>query len=198
MMEPTDNENTFYAKDREAWRNWLQENHFTQASIWLIIYKKESSTPSIYYPEAVDDALCFGWIDSVPKKRDAESYYQFFSKRNPKSNWSKVNKQKIERLLNENKMMPQGLKMVELAKVTGTWDALDKVENLEIPDEMKDLFNKNELAKTNFENFPASTKRGILEWIYNAKTETTKLKRITETVSLAAQNIRANQYQPKK
>jgi uncharacterized protein YdeI (YjbR/CyaY-like superfamily) len=124
--------------------------------------------------------------------------YQFFSKRKLKSNWSKVNKQKVERLLAENKMMPQGLKMIAYAKENGTWDALNKVDNLEIPDEMKDLFSKNDLARVNFENFPASTKRGILEWIYNAKTETTKLKRISETVNLATENKRANQYQPKK
>ncbi|OYU93525.1 MAG: hypothetical protein CFE21_20215 [Bacteroidetes bacterium B1(2017)] len=197
-MKPIENENTFYAENSEEWRNWLHQNHLTKESIWLIIYKKESGTPSIYYPEAVDDALCFGWIDSLPNKRDVESYYQFFSKRKLKSNWSKVNKQKVERLLAENKMMPQGLKMIAYAKENGTWDALDKVDNLEIPDEMKDLFTKNNLARVNFENFPASTKRGILEWIYNAKTETTKLKRISETVNLATENKRANQYQPKK
>jgi uncharacterized protein YdeI (YjbR/CyaY-like superfamily) len=197
-MKPIENENTFYAKNSEEWRNWLQENHLTKESIWLIIYKKETGTPSVYYPEAVDDALCFGWIDSLPNKRDVESYYQFFSKRKLKSNWSKVNKQKVERLLQENKMMPQGLKMVEYAKESGTWDALEKVDNLEIPDEMKELFNQNDLARVNFENFPASTKRGILEWIYNAKTETTKLKRINETINLATENKRANQYQPKK
>ncbi len=83
---------TFYAKDQAAWRKWLSTNHNKQESVWLIIYRKESETPSVYYPEAVDEALCFGWIDSKPNKRDAESFYQFFSKRNPKSNWSKANK----------------------------------------------------------------------------------------------------------
>ena len=197
-MKPSENNNTFYAKNSEEWRKWLQENHLKKESIWLIIYKKVSDTPSIYYPEAVDDALCFGWIDSVPKKRDEVSYYQFFSKRNPKSNWSKVNKQKVERLLKENKMMPQGIKMIETAKVNGTWEALDKVDNLEIPIEMKMLFSTNEIARANFDNFPTSTKRGILEWIYNAKQYTTKLKRINETVDLATNNIRALQYKPKK
>ena len=197
-MKPIENENTFYARDSNEWRNWLQENHQIIESVWLIIYKKNSKKPSIYYPEAVDDALCFGWIDSVPNKRDNESYYQFFSKRNIKSNWSKVNKLKVERLFKENKMMPQGIKMVEFAKQNGTWDALNKVDDLQIPDQMKNLFSTNELARKNFESFPPSTKRGILEWIYNAKQETTRLKRIIQTVELATENKRILQFQPKK
>lgn len=197
-MKPIENENTFYAQSSDEWRNWLQKNHLSTESVWLIIYKKESKIPSIYYSEAVDEALCFGWIDSLPNKRDDNSYYQFFSKRKAKSNWSKVNKLKVEQLLKENKIMPQGLKMIELAKQTGTWDALNKVDELKIPQEMEELFEKNNQAKINFENFPKSIKRGILEWIYSAKQDSTKLKGITETVVLAEQNIRANQYQSKK
>ncbi|MEO6668513.1 MAG: YdeI/OmpD-associated family protein [Ferruginibacter sp.] len=197
-MKPLENINTFYAKNSDEWRSWLLENHLTKESIWLIIYKKESNIPSVCYQQAVDDALCFGWIDSLPNKRNDESYYQFFSKRNPKSNWSKVNKEKVERLLSENKMMTQGIKMVQLAKESGTWEALNKVDDLEIPNEMKEFFSKNELARVNFENFPASTKRGILQWIYSAKQHTTKLKRIAETVNLATNNIRALQYKPKE
>jgi len=197
-MKPIENENTFYAQSNDEWRNWLQKNHLSTESVWLIIYKKESKIPSVYYSEAVDEALCFGWIDSLPNKRDENSYYQFFSKRKAKSNWSKVNKLKVEQLLKENKIMPQGLKMIELAKQTGTWDALNKVDELKIPQEMEELFEKNNQAKINFENFPKSIKRGILEWIYSAKQDSTKLKRITETVVLAEQNIRANQYKSKK
>lgn len=197
-MKPIENENTFYAKSITDWRNWLQKNHLTKENVWLIIYRKQSNTPSVYYPEAVDEALCFGWIDSLPNKRDDNSYYLFFSKRKVKSNWSKVNKLKVERLIKEKKMMPQGLKMVELAKQTGTWEALDKVDELKIPEEMKVLFKKKPLSKVNFEKFPVSTKKGILEWIYSAKQDSTRIKRITETVMLAEQNIRANQYQPKK
>lgn len=84
----------FYAPTREAWRKWLETNHEKEKSVWLKIYKKESGTPSIYYPEAVDEALCFGWIDSKGNKDDENSYYQSFAKRNPKSNWSRINKEK--------------------------------------------------------------------------------------------------------
>jgi len=196
-MKPIEGDNTFYAGDQKAWRKWLEKNHETKDSVWLIIYKKTSSIPSVYYPEAVDEALCFGWIDSLPNKRDDKSYFLFFSKRDLKSNWSRVNKLKIEKLFRENKMMPQGIKMVEYAKQNGTWDALNQVDELVIPDALALLFERNIEAKKNFSNFPPSVKRGILEWILNAKQEVTKLKRITQTAELAARNIRANQYKPK-
>ena len=185
---------TFYAKDQQSWRKWLEENHQTEKSVWLIIYHKGSKTPSVYYDEAVDEALCFGWIDSKPNKRDQESFFQFFSKRNPKSNWSRKNKQKIERLLKAGKIHQSGLEMIEQAKKTGTWNALDDVENLIIPDDLQKIFDQNPIAFQNYQKFPPSTKRGILEWILNAKKPETRQKRIQETVSKAAQNIRANQY----
>lgn len=185
---------TFYAKTRKEWRKWLEKNHQSEKSVWLIIYKKESDTQSVYYPEAVDEALCFGWIDSKPNKRDEHSYYQFFAKRNPKSNWSKVNKEKIAKLLEQGLMHRSGLEMIEIAKQNGTWTALDEVENITIPDDLKKLFSKNKTAFENWENFPRSSKRGILEWIMNAKKPETRQKRIEETVSLAEKNIKANHY----
>lgn len=183
---------TFYAKTRAAWRKWLAQHHQSEQSVWLIIYRKESDTPSVYYPEAVDEALCFGWIDSKPNKRDEHSYYQFFAKRNPKSNWSKVNKEKVAHLMAQGLMHESGLAMVALAKQNGTWTALDEVENLTIPDDLQQLFAKNKVALARWEQFPRSSKRGILEWIKNAKRPETRQKRIAETVSLAEKNIKAN------
>lgn len=185
---------TFYAKTREDWRKWLESNHQSQKSVWLIIYKKESETPSVYYPEAVDEALCFGWIDSKPNKRDDKSYYQFFAKRNPRSNWSKVNKEKVAKLIKQGLMQNAGYEMVEIAQKNGTWTALDKVENLTLPDDLLELFLKNKTAFDHWENFPRSSKRGILEWIGNAKKPETRLKRMEETVSLAEKNVKANHY----
>lgn len=185
---------TFHAETRTDWRSWLEENHQSEKSVWLIIYRKESDTPSVYYPEAVDEALCFGWIDSKPNKRDENSYYQFFSKRNPKSNWSKVNKDKVAKLIAQELMQPEGYQMIELAKQNGTWTALDEVENITIPDDLQELFSTNKTAFDHWEKFPRSSKRGILEWIMNAKKPETRQKRIEETVSLAADNIKANHY----
>lgn len=198
-MEVYNNVQTFHAKSPKEWRKWLEKNHQSEKSVWLIIYKKESEISSVYYPEAVDEALCFGWIDSKPNKRDENSYYQFFAKRNPKSNWSRVNKEKIAKLLEKGLMHPAGLEMIEIAKHNGTWTALDEVENLIIPDDLQKLFSDNKTAFINWERFPPSSKRGILEWILNAKKPETRQKRITETVSLAEKNIRANHYrQPKE
>jgi uncharacterized protein YdeI (YjbR/CyaY-like superfamily) len=185
---------TFHAKTRKDWRNWLIKNHEKEKSIWLIIYKKESSIKSIYYDEAVDEALCFGWIDSKPNKRDDESFFQFFSKRNPKSNWSAVNKKKVEKLIETGLMTKVGFAMIELAKKTGTWTALDEVENLKLPEDLLKALKKEKSAFINFDSFPRSIKRGILEWIQNAKKPETRQKRIDETATLAAKNIRANQY----
>ncbi|MEM9324379.1 MAG: YdeI/OmpD-associated family protein [Bacteroidota bacterium] len=185
---------TCYAKDAQQWRSWLEANHQDTAAVWLIIYHKGSDRPSVTYPEAVDEALCFGWVDSKPNKRDNQSFYQYFAARNPKSNWSRVNKEKVERLTQSNRMTPAGLQMVAMAKETGTWDALDDVENLVIPADLQALLEGHPRAKAHFEAFPRSVKRGILEWIFNAKRAETRKKRIDETVKLAAENIRANQY----
>lgn len=193
-MELKDGVKTFYAKSRAEWRRWLLRNHKKDKSVWLIIYQMKSQVPSVYYPEAVDEALCFGWIDSKPNKLDAESRYQYFAKRNPKSNWSKINKEKVARLAEQGLMTEAGLEMVELAKRTGTWDALNNIDALILPDDLQRRFNRNKLALKNWSEFPPSTKRGILDWIQSAKRPETRQKRIDETVSLAAKNIRANQF----
>jgi uncharacterized protein YdeI (YjbR/CyaY-like superfamily) len=183
-----------FAENREAWRAWLQQHHQEDRSIWLVIYHKKSDQPSVTYDEAVDEALCFGWIDSKPNKRDEESYFQLFSRRNPNSNWSAVNKEKIQKLLSEGRMAEAGLQMIEIAKENGTWNALDEVEQLIIPTDLDEEFSLYEQAAQHFDAFPRSVKRGILEWIFNAKRSETRKKRIAETARLAEKNIRANQY----
>lgn len=195
-MEQKDGINTFHAATRAEWRQWLTEYHQTEQSVWLIIYKKAGPVPSVYYPEAVDEALCFGWIDSKGNKRDAVSYYQFFTKRNPKSNWSQVNKIKVEKLLAARLMTPAGQALIDLAKQTGTWTALDTVEALTLPADLQQALAQNPVAAAYWEQFPRSAKRGILEWILTAKRPETRQKRIAETVALAAENRRANQYRP--
>ncbi|GHB65342.1 YdeI/OmpD-associated family protein [Persicitalea jodogahamensis] len=185
---------TFYAETAAAWRAWLEANHIVEKGVWLIIYKKRSKTPSVYYPEAVDEALCFGWVDSKPNKRDADSYFQYFSKRSPKSNWSGINKRKIEPLLREKRVAPAGLEMVKIAQETGTWDALNDVENGVIPDDLQEAFERYPNAIENFATFPESARRGILNWILNAKSPATRKKRIEEAAALAAENKRAAQW----
>ncbi len=185
------------APTRADWRQWLAENHATEKSVWVKLYKKASSTPSVTYDEAVDEALCFGWIDSSVKKGDDEYRLQFFARRNPKSNWSRVNRAKVEKLTAAGLMTDAGQAMIDLAKRNGTWTALDEVENLVNPLDLQAELDANPTAKGYFDAFPRSAKRGILEWLLNAKTDATRTKRITEIVRLAERNERANQYKPK-
>jgi len=197
ISERKDTVNAVYCSDPATWRQWLEENQSLEKNVWLIIYKKGHLMAGLTYDLAVNEALCFGWIDSKPNKRDADSFYQFFAGRNPKSNWSKVNKEKAARLIEAVKMTESGFASIQIAKQNGCWIALDKVENLKIPEEMVLALEMNEPAGIHWNGFPRSAKRGILEWIYNAKTTETRRKRIQETVFLAQENRRALQYQPK-
>ncbi len=184
----------FSPKNLQEWHDWLSENHQQSESVWLIIAKKGSDLKSPEIEEAIEEALCWGWIDSTPNKVDDQRYKVRFSPRNPKSNWSAVNKARIANIEATGRMQKAGKKMVNEAKKFGTWNALDNVEKGIIPNDLKSAFSNFKKAHENFENFPHSVKRGILEWILNAKREETRQKRIEETAKKAAKNERANQY----
>ena len=192
-MELKNGIKTFHAKTRKDWRKWLEKNHQSEKCVWLILFHKQSNTPSIYYDEAVEEALCFGWIDSVKYKRDAESSYQYFAPRKPKSNWSKSNRDRVTKLNKLELMTESGQKLVDLAKKTGTWEALVDIENIVIPPDLQKLFDKNKKAFKNFQAFSPSSRRMILAWILNAKRPETRKNRIEETVRLAKENIKAHQ-----
>jgi uncharacterized protein YdeI (YjbR/CyaY-like superfamily) len=183
-----------HAKSRKEWRKWLEKNHRSKKSVWLVIYHQSSKVKSIYYDDAVEEAICFGWIDSIAHKRDEESKYQFFAARKPTSNWSKANRERAEKMIAKGLIAESGLQMIELAKRTGRWEALIDVQNSVIPGDLQQLLNKNKTAFNNFLAFPPSSKRIILEWILNAKKPETRQRRIEETVKLAARNIKANHY----
>ena len=119
---------TYYPQSREDWRQWLENNHQSKQSIWLVYYNKQSKIPSISWREAVDEALCFGWIDSTTKKVDDSSFIQYFSKRKPKSIWSKINKEIVQLLIDNNRMTKAGFESIEIAKKNGSWSILDEVE----------------------------------------------------------------------
>jgi len=186
-MEIKDGIKTFYAKTQKEWRKWLEKNHLSEKAVWLIFYKKGSGIPSTNYAEALEEALCFGWIDSKANKRDEVSYYQYFAKRKPKSNWSKINKEKVARLIENGLMTQAGFESIEIAKQNGAWSALDEVEELIIPRDLQSHFDNNKSAFENWENLSRSVKRGILEWILNAKQVETRRKRIEETIAVKLQ-----------
>lgn len=123
----------------------MKKNHIQEESVWLIMYHKDSPNSSVYYTEAVEEALCFGWIDSKPNKRDAESYLLFFCKRKPKSNWSKLNRERVAILIKKGLMTLAGQAMIDLAKKSGTWMALNDADNTVVPPDLKKHFDKKKL-----------------------------------------------------
>jgi uncharacterized protein YdeI (YjbR/CyaY-like superfamily) len=181
----------FEAKSRGAWRKWLEKYHAKKQSVWLIMFNKKSNKIKVDYEALVEEALCYGWIDSKKVKRDDESSIQYFGPRKPKGNWSASNRKRARRLIKEGKMMPAGQAMIDLAKKTGTWNALNGVENVVIPADLQKQFERNKKAFTNFSAFPPSSKKMILTWILNAKKDETRKKRIEQTVTLASKNVRA-------
>jgi uncharacterized protein YdeI (YjbR/CyaY-like superfamily) len=184
--------NKIFIEDVHELRDWLNKNYGQNESVWLVTWKKGYGEVYISYDDIVDELLCFGWIDSLPRKLDNKRTMLRISPRNPESNWSKVNKERVGRLTKSGKMQAPGLRMVEIAKSNGSWDFLNDVDNLIIPSDLGDALKLNKKARYYYERFPDSSKRGILEWIKNAKQDSTRQKRIEETVSKAAKNIKAN------
>ncbi len=178
----------FQAKNRQIWRNWLEINYHQSPGIWLIYYKVKSGKPSIRYAEAVQEALCFGWIDSKIKSLNEESYKQIFTPRKAQSVWSKLNKQYVKELIEQNLMTEAGLEKIKIAQENGSWTALDEVEALVVPDDLKQFLEQNTIANKNFENFSNSTKKSILFWISNAKRTQTRANRIQKTIDSAMNN----------
>lgn len=179
-------------ESREQLRTWLASNHQTSGSVWLVLWKKGSGKPYVSYTDVVDECLCFGWVDSLPAKLDAQRSMLRISPRNPKSKWSGVNKRKVARLECEGRMTDAGRALIRLAKDTGTWTFLDDVEALVLPVDLQEAFEKEPDARAFFERFPDSSKRGILEWIKSARTSPTRARRIGETVDKALRNRKAN------
>ncbi len=142
------------------------------------------------WQDIVEEALCFGWIDSRPGKVSETQSKIYVSKRKPSSVWSKINKQNVEKLITEGKMRPAGLRSIETAKQNGSWNALDLSDSLIYPAELAVLFSTNVNSETNFENFPVGSRKNTLQWIYDAKTEATKIKRVQQTFEAANKNIR--------
>lgn len=176
---------------RKVWREWLKKNHDKERAVWLVIFGKEHRSRGISQAEAVEEALCFGWIDSKSIRRDDESRYQWFSPRKPKSNWSKINRERVERLTNEGLMTPAGQALIDLAKASGTWEALVEVENNVVPDDLRKAFRKSKVGWKNFQAFSPSSQRIILQWIHTAKKAETRQQRIERTVMMAEKNLKA-------
>ena len=184
----------FCPTDKADWRAWLEKQHDKQDAVWLIYYKKKSIRYNLSWSEAVDEALCFGWIDSTRRTLDEERFMQYFTPRKPKSTWSKINKDKVALLIQNNQMAPAGLKSIEIAKQNGSWSALDDVENLVMPDDLDLALNQHEGAMEFYQGQSKSMKKQLLYWVYSAKREATRKKRITEIAESATKGEKPKHF----
>jgi uncharacterized protein YdeI (YjbR/CyaY-like superfamily) len=182
-----------YFKNTKDWRNWLHENHATSTGIYLIFYKVSSEFESMRWEEAVQVAICYGWIDSTVKKIDEERRKQVFSPRKDKSVWSKLNKTYIEKLQKENLIHPSGLVKIEMAKQNGSWTSLDTVEDLIIPEDLKLAFAKNKIAFENYQNFSPSYRKSYLYWLNQAKRDATRNSRINQIINFCTENKKSRE-----
>lgn len=183
----------YFPRDVE-WREWLDLHHAQfPKGVYLIFYKLELNIPTMRWEEAVKIALCYGWIDSTVKSLGGGKRRQYFCPRNPKSTWSALNKKYIEELDSKGMIHESGWKTIELAKRSGTWSAMDDVENLIIPMDLQLVFEANPLAYENYMNFAPGYRKGYLSWLYQAKRPETRLKRIAEIVLLCEENIKSRQ-----
>jgi uncharacterized protein YdeI (YjbR/CyaY-like superfamily) len=180
-----------YVKTREEWRKWLEENHTTVHGIWLIYYKKPSGKPRIPYDEAVEEALCFGWIDGKIKRVNEDYYMQWFSPRRPVSRWSELNMSKVRNLIKEGRMKPAGLLAYEAAiKKPSLIYNTKKDENLIVPDDLLIALKNNDISYNNFMKFPPSSRRLYVFWLNDAKRAETRKARIAKIVDRSEKNIK--------
>ena len=184
----------FYASTSKEWRDWLQKNHQKKQSVWLIQYKIKSGKPTLSWSHAVDEALCFGWIDSIRKTIDDESYKQLFSKRKKNSVWSKVNKEKVKQLVDSERMTAAGFASVDMAKQNGSWTILDEVEELIIPNDLEKKFKSNRCSKLFFLSLSKSVRKAMLQWLVLAKQKETRQKRVNEIATLASVQLKPKQF----
>jgi len=177
-----------FAKDRKEWRKWLQKHHANAPGIWLGYYKKHTGEPTVTYAEAVEEALCFGWIDTTSYPIDEMSYKQLFTPRKPKSSWSKLNKTRIEKMIAEGLMTAAGMAKIEAAKADGTWSKIDDVEEMILPPDLQKALNANKTAKKNFEAYSNTNKKYVLYWLRPKKDTEQRAQIIAEVVAAAAEN----------
>ncbi|MCC6261686.1 MAG: YdeI/OmpD-associated family protein [Anaerolineales bacterium] len=181
---------TFASQSKFA--DWLAKNYETSNGLWLKIAKKDSGIPTVTYAEALDIALCYGWIDGQKNSFDEKYFLQKFTPRRPKSIWSKINVEKVERLIKSGQMKPAGLKAIEAAKADGRWaNAYAGQKNMAVPEDFQKALSKNKKAKAAFESLKSSERYSFLFRIHNAKKAETRERRIKQFVEMLGKNEKA-------
>ena len=174
-------------QNSHEWRNWLDEHHAREKEAWLVIKKNHITHAGVFYEEAIEEAVCFGWIDGFMKSLDAETYVLRFTPRKRGSIWSVSNQQRVTRLIEQGRMTEAGMETVRDAQASGEWEAALRREDVtNIPDDLRAALENNPQGLAGFERLPASQKKQLLYWLDSAKTEQTRQKRIIKIVIMAS------------
>lgn len=195
---PSPDTPTFCPASRQHWREWLLAHHAQEQAVWLVYHKKHTGTPSLSWSEAVSEALCFGWIDSQAQPIDAATYRQLFSRRKPRSGWSRVNKEKVAQLLADGQLLPAGLAAIATAQQNGAWALLDEVDALVVPPDLAQALATSPAAGSYFAGLSRTDRRNLLQWLVLARRPETRQRRLAEIVTLAAQQLKPAQFRGKK
>lgn len=190
-MSALDDAPHVHADDRATWRAWLEANHATARGAWLVTWRSRSGRVRLDYEAALEEALCFGWVDSTGGHVDDERGKLYFAPRKSRSVWAASNKARVERLIDEGRMAPAGLAAIERAKANGSWEILDSAERLEVPEDLTAALQARPPAAVNFAAFPPSARKMLLGWVALARRPETRAARITEIAEAAARNERA-------
>ena len=179
------------ADDRATWRAWLEANHATSRGAWLVTWRPRSGRVGLDYEAAVEEALCFGWVDSTAGRVDDERGKLYFAPRKARSAWAGSNKARVERLIRDGRMTPAGVAVIEQAQANGSWEVLDSVERLEVPDDLAAALASHPPATINFGAFSPSARKAQLQWVALALRPETRAARIAQVAAAAARNERA-------
>ena len=190
-MSALDDAPLVHVEDRATWRAWLEANHATARGAWMVTWRARSGRAGLEYEAAVEEALCFGWVDSTGGRVDDERGKLYFAPRKPRSMWAATNKARVERLIAQGLMAPAGLAAIERAKANGSWETLDSVERLEVPDDLTAALAAHPPADANFAAFPPSARKMMLWWVVSARRPETRATRIAHVAEAAARNERA-------
>jgi uncharacterized protein YdeI (YjbR/CyaY-like superfamily) len=171
---------------RAQWRSWLRDHADRSPGIWLVTYRAGSGRPAPTYDEVVEEALCFGWIDSTLRVRDEETAMLLMTPRRPRSTWAATNRARVERLIADGQMAERGLRVVEAARANGTWDMLDPVERLEVPEDLAAALDAQPTARSTYDAYPASVRKQVLWHVASAVRPATRARRISRVVADAA------------
>ena len=189
MKESKSKSEVLHIVTRKAWRKWLSRNHTKKKEVWLIYFKKHTGKPRIPYDDAVEEALCYGWIDGKVRRIDDEKFMQLFTPRKAKSNWSEHNKKRAEKLIKKGLMKDSGLVAIKEAKKRGVWDQSSPMyDEKNIPEELEAALKKNKTAKKNYDNLAPTYKKQFHWFVVSAKRTETREKRIREAMMLLKAN----------